>query len=203
MLSSDPEIQAQLDAGEINFRQAIRFDLDSGSYGFVDGYRGKMPPIDGVSYVGSGGLIGIEHPEQNVSPAGGDVSVTLASHYKINGEYHKLFEPHVLDSIEQENWFRRTVRIYRFWFDKNRRFVASERRHLREIQEIEHKKADVGRVIVAHLGAPSDFAKVVEGKIAGPELQSLIDPTDTSARHVQSAASDKIYFGRLPPNPIS
>lgn len=201
MLTYGPDVQAQLDDGRIKYRDALRLDLDSGTIGFITGFRGATVQ-GGVKYVGSGGLIGIDTPEASVDAAGASISVTLASHYKINGAYHKLLDPHLLVSIENENWFNRQAVIYRFWFDANRRVIEQEQRHVRRIFSVEHKRGEVGSVIEAVLGAPSDYARVVEGKIAGPELQKLIDPTDTSARHVQTAETDKVYFGRLAPNQV-
>lgn len=120
MKSYSAEIEAQLAAGRLHRRLAIQFDLPSGSYGFITGFRGSITYND-VLYVGSGGLIDIDIPEARMSAEASELTVSLASHRKINGEIVQLFDPHLLDSIEAEVWFMRPAVVQRFWFDAGRR----------------------------------------------------------------------------------
>jgi hypothetical protein len=175
-------------------RAAIRLDLPSGQYGFVAGVRGNIE-WNGVTYIGSGGVIDIESPDENVNLAAVDLTLTLASHRRINNTWHQLFEPGLLSSIEDEIWFRRPAIIYLFKFDSDRRLVAVDQLFRREIYKIEHLRGKVGRRIKATLSTPAALAKVVEGKTRGPELQRLIDPTDRGYDHIARIATDPIIWG--------
>lgn len=201
MRTYSAEIEAQLASGRLNRRLAVRFDLPSGSYGFITGVRGSFSHA-GVLYAGSGGLIEIEQPAASITGEAADITVSLASHRRINGELVQLFEPHLLDSIEAEAWYLRPAVVQRFWFDSSRRLEDVEQLHIRQIYAIEHKRSrNDGRRISARLMAPSAFAKVYEAKTNGPDLQSRIDPADTSYNDIQTALTDPIYWGREAPKP--
>ena len=198
MKNYSAEIEAQLAAGRLRRRLAVRFDLPSGQYGFITGFRGNITH-EGTLYVGSGGLIEITQPEAKMSAEATEVTVSLASHRRINGEVVQLFEPHLLDTIEDEVWFMQPAVVQRFWFNAGRQLEDVEQLHLRAIFSIEHKKARTGRRIEGRLMAPSAFAKVFEAKPNGPDLQKQIDPTDTSYDDILTAISDPIYWGREDP----
>lgn len=201
MRTYSAEIEAQLASGRLNRRLAVRFDLPSGSYGFITGVRGSFTH-GGVLYAGSGGLIAIEQPAASITSEAAEITVSLASHRRIGGELVQLFEPHLLDSIEAEAWYLRPAVIQRFWFDSSRRLEDVEQLHIRQIYAIEHKRSrSDGRRISARLMAPSAFAKVYEAKTNGPDLQSRIDPADTSYNDIQTTLTDPIYWGREAPKP--
>lgn len=201
MKSYSAEIEAQLASRLMRRRLAIRFDLPSGSYGFIRGYSGKLT-VGGVDYVGSGGLINIELPDASISAAGDEIVVSLASHKLVNGELVQLFDPHLLASIEAEVWFLRPAIIYRFWFDAGRGLEDVEQLHIRQIFSIEHKRSKRGgRRVEGRLLTPAALAKIYEAKRNGPELQHEIDPDDTSYDDIAAAASDPIYWGRRAPEP--
>ena len=200
MKSYSASIEAQLAAGRLRRRLAIRFDLPSGSYGFITGFRGSITVGD-VLYVGSGGLIEVRQPEAKITAEAAEVVVSLASHRRVNGEMVELFDPHLLDSIEDEVWFMRTALIQRFWFDAGRKLEDVEQLQIRQIFSVEHKRSREGRRIEARLMAPSAFAKVFEAKANGPDLQRLIDPADTSYDDILTALTDPIYWGRQAPKP--
>ena len=201
MRTYSAEIEAQLASGRLNRRLAVRFDLPSASYGFITGVRGSFTYGD-VLYAGSGGLIEIEQPATTISSEAGEINVSLASHRRIDGELVQLFEPHLLDSIEAEAWYLRPAVIQRFWFDSSRRLEDVEQLHIRQIYSIEHTTSqEAGRRISARLMAASTMAKVYEAKTNGPDLQSRIDPADTSYNDIQTALTDPIYWGREAPKP--
>ena len=147
MKSYSASIEAQLAAGRLRRRLAIRFDLPSGSYGFITGFRGSITVGD-VLYVGSGGLIEVRQPEAKITAEAAEVVVSLASHRRVNGEMVELFDPHLLDSIEDEVWFMRTALIQRFWFDAGRKLEDVEQLQIRQIFSVEHKRSREGRRIV-------------------------------------------------------
>lgn len=198
MKSYSAEIEAQLATGRMFRRVAVRFDLPSGSYGFITGFRGNLT-YGGVLYVGSGGLIEIDQPDADMSGEAGEVTVSLASHRKINGQVVELFDPHLLVSIEAENWYLRPAVLQRFWFDQNRALEDVEQLQVRRIYAIEHRRSKAGRRIVGTLMAQSAFAKVYEAKTNGPDLQKRIDPDDTSYDDILTALTDPIYWGRDAP----
>lgn len=198
MKTYSAEIEAQLAARRLRRRLAVRFDLPSGRYGFITGFRGNLTH-EGTLYVGSGGLIDISQPEAKMSAEASEVTVSLASHRRINGEVVQLFEPHLLDTIEDEVWFMQPAVVQRFWFNAGRQLEDVEQLHLRQIFSIEHKKARTGRRIEGRLMAPSAFAKVFEAKPNGPDLQKQIDADDTSYDDILTALSDPIYWGREDP----
>lgn len=198
MKSYSAEIEAQLAAKKLNRRRAIRFDLPSGSYGFITGYRGSLT-VEGVLYVGSGGLIDIEDSDGKITGEADEVTVTLASHRRINGELVKLFDPHLLASIEDEVWFMRPAVVQRFWFGPGRQLEDIEQMQLRQIFSVEHLGGRDGKRIMARLMTPAAMAKVFEAKRNGPDLQKLIDPDDTSYADIIAAASETIYWGRKDP----
>lgn len=200
MKSYSASIEAQLAAGRLRRRLAVRFELPSGNYGFITGYRGNIT-VGGTLYVGSGGLIDIETPEAKMSNEASEVVVSLASHRRINGQLVQLFDPHLLDSIEDEAWFMRPAVIERFWFSAGRQLEDVEQMELRQIFSIEHKRSRDGRRIEGRLMAPSAFAKVFEAKANGPDLQAAIDPADTSYDDILTALTDPIYWGREAPKP--
>lgn len=200
MKSYSAEVEAQLVAGKIRRRLAIRFDLPSGSYGFVMGMAGSVTVGD-VLYVGSGGLITLDLPEAGVSDQERPITVSLASHRKINGQTVQLFDPHLLDTIEDEVWYLRPAVIYRFWLSEGRALQDVEQLHLRQIYSIEHTRTRNGRRVEAVLQTPGALAKVREGKRNGPELQRDIDPTDTGLDDAITTGSDPIYWGQRAPAP--
>lgn len=191
-------IEAQLATGRMFRRIAVRFDLPSGSYGFITGFRGNLT-YEGVLYVGSGGLIEIEQPSADISGEAGEVTVSLASHRRVNGQVIELFDPHLLVSLEAEAWYLRPAVLQRFWFDQNRGLEDVEQLQVRRIYSIEHRKTKSGRRIVGTLMAQSAFAKVCEAKTNGPDLQKRIDPADTSYDDILTALTDPIYWGRDTP----
>jgi hypothetical protein len=181
-------------------RAAILFDLPSGRYGFVAGVRGNLEiEINGapVTFVGSGAVIEIDKPAANLDLASADLTVSLASHRRVNGTMVKLFEPHLLNSIEDEVWFLRPAIIYRLNFDENRRLLGEpEQLFRRAIFRIQHKRMrGGGRRLEGLLLSPASLAKVVEGKRRGPELQREIDPTDRGYDHIARIATDPIIWG--------
>ena len=199
MKSYSAPIEAQLAAGRLRRRLAVRFDLPSGQYGFISGLRGSLV-VGEVLYVGSGGLIGIELPEAKMSAEAVEVSVSLASHRRIGGELVQLFDPFVLASIEAEAWFMKPAIVQRFWFNAARQLVEVEQLHQLMIFSIEHKKTrSAGARVEGMLKAPSAFAKVFESKPNGPDLQQQIDPTDTSYDDILTTLTDPIYWGREAP----
>lgn len=199
MKSYSAPIEAQLAAGRLYRRLAVRLDLPSGSYGFVTGLRGSITVGD-VLYVGSGGLIDIGMPEAKLSAEAVEASVSLASHRRINGELVQLFEPHVLASIEAEAWFMQPAVVQRFWFSRGRVLQEVEQLYQLAIFDIEHTiSANGGAQVKGTLKAPSAFAKVFEAKPNGPDLQRQIDPADTSYDDILTALSDPIYWGRAAP----
>jgi hypothetical protein len=201
MKSYSAPIEAQLASGRLRRRLAVRFDLPSGSYGFVTGLRGNLTMND-VLYVGSGGLIDLQLPEAKMSAEAVEVGVSLASHRRINGEVVQLFDPHVLASIEAEQWFMQPAVVQRFWFNAARQIEDVEQLHQLMIFSIEHRKnARVGARVEGKLMAPSAFAKVFEAKPNGPDLQRQIDPDDTAYDDILTTLSDPIYWGREAPKP--
>lgn len=193
---------AQIDAGKINWRVAIKFVLPSGSYGFITGYRGQVT-VGGVLYVGSGGLIEVGRPDADLTGEESPLTVQLASHKIVNGSMVQLFDPHVLVSIENETWFRQTAIIYRMWIGSNREVIDAEQLHVRQVFSIEHRKSKAGRRIVGTLATPAAFARIVEAKKNGPDLQKQIDPTDTGYNDVLEAMRDPVYWGRATPKPLN
>ncbi|KQT50339.1 hypothetical protein ASG47_19745 [Devosia sp. Leaf420] len=175
-------------------RAAIRFDLPSGQFGFVAGVRGNIV-WDGVTFIGSGALIEVENPGETINLAAVDLTLTLASHRRINNTWHQLFEPSLLNSIEDEVWFRRPAIVYRFKFDANRRLTSVDQLLRREIYKIEHLRSKRGRTIKATLSSPAALAKVVEAKTRGAELQRLIDPNDRGYDHIARVSTDPIVWG--------
>lgn len=200
MKSYGAEVEAQLAAGKIYRRLAIRFDLPSGSYGFVMGMAGQVT-VEGVLYVGSGGLIDLQLPENGIADQERPITVSLASHRKINGEWQQLFEPHLLDTIEDEVWYLKPAVIYRFWLSPGRSLQDVEQLYLRQIYNVEHRKTRNGRRVEAILQSPGATAKVKEGKRNGPELQREIDATDTGLDDAISTGTEPIYWGQRAPAP--
>lgn len=203
MKSYSSSIEAQLAAGRLRRRLAVRFDLPSGSYGFITGFRGTLTVGD-VLYVGSGGLIKLDLPEAKMAAEAVEVPVSLASHRKINGKLVQLFDPFVLASIEDEVWFMQPAIVQRFWFNAARQLEDVEQLHQLKIFSVEHTKTQGGGARVeGMLKAPSAFAKVFEAKPNGPDLQRQIDPDDTSYDDILTALTDPIYWGRKAPKPAT
>jgi hypothetical protein len=195
-------VTAQIAAGKISWRVAIKFILPSGSYGFITGYRGQVT-VSSVLYVGSGGLIEVSDPDADVTGEARDLTVQLASHKIINGSLVQLFDPHVLASIESQAWFRAPAVIYRMWIGANREVIDAEQLHVRQIFSIEHRGGKSGRRIVGTLSTPAAFARMVEAKKNGPDLQKQIDATDTGYNDVLEAMRDPVYWGRATPKPLT
>ena len=199
MRTYDPDIEAQLDAGRIDRRDAVLFVLDEGAFGFVSGVVGTLP-WNSVDYVGSGSLLGIEMGESDMAQTNSGIEVTLSSHYEVDGVRTELFDTGLLQSIEQMSWFRRPAIVGRFWIAESGTIIDFEQRARCEIHQIVHQEDDEkGYTIRGILENVNVFRTLVDAKTRNSQFQALIAPGDTGLDGLSVVATDKIYWGRRPP----
>lgn len=193
----DPDIQAQLDAGLISYRDAVLFVLDEGSFGFFSGGRGTIS-VGLLDFVGSGSLIEFNLPAENTDVSNSPIEVSLSSHYEVDGVITQIFDEGVLSSIEDSNWFRRPAIIYEIWLDQDNEVIDLVQRARREIHQIIHKEDPKrGYTITGVLETPTVFQTYVERKRRNSDLQALIDATDEGLEFVATVRTEKIWWGRV------
>lgn len=203
MKTFDPDIQAQLDAGLIDYRDAVLFALDEGNYGFFSGGRGSVT-FGGLTFVGSGSLIEFSLPDENTSLASAPIEVSLSSHYEVDGVVTRIFDDATLNSIEDSNWMRRPAIIYEIWFDADGQVIDLVQRARREIHQIRHTEDPKrGYTITGVLETPSVFQTYVEYKRRNSSIQKLIDPTDKGLEYTSTVRNEKVYFGRMPEESVT
>lgn len=198
MRTYDPDIQAQLDAGRISYRDAILFSLDEGEYGFFSGGRGTIS-YAGLDFVGAGSLIKFSIPGEDTSLVSAAIEVSLSSHYEIDGVLTQLFDDEVLAGIESSNWFRRPAILYEIWLNEDGEVIDLVQRARREIHQIKHVQDQRnGYTITGVLETPSIFQKLVQRKRRNSSLQYQIDPDDLSLEFIATVRDEKIYWGKRP-----
>jgi hypothetical protein len=107
MITLPSDVLALLDAGRISIRGLIRFDLGSGTYGFV---RSVQPLTwSGVTYQ-PGGLISVSDLDSSMDGSAQAFTVKLAA------SPDDELTPEVLLTIEAEDYRDRPVTIYDAYF---------------------------------------------------------------------------------------
>lgn len=107
MIVLPPDVLALHDAGRIAVRGMMRFDLGSGSYGFI--YAMQPFTYAGVTYV-PGGLIKVSDLTGTLGRTAQAFTVTLAASADTE------LTPAVLQTIEAEDYRDRPVTIYDAYF---------------------------------------------------------------------------------------
>lgn len=198
MRTFDEDIQAQLDAGLISYRDAIVFALDEGNYGFFSGGRGTIS-YGGFDFIGSGSLIEFNIPGEDTSLTSAAIEVSLSSHYEIDGVLTEIFDSELLSSIEGSNWMRRPAILYEIWLDQDNEVIDLVQRARREIHQVIHKEDPKrGYTITGVLETPSVFQKLIEHKRRNGAFHALIDPTDKGLEFLSVVRDEKIVWGRRP-----
>lgn len=201
MRTYDPDIEAQLDAGQIDRRDAVLFILDEGAFGFVSGVVGTLTWND-VEYTGAGSLLSIGMGESDFGTQS-SIEVSLSSHYEVDGVRTEVFDNGTLQTIEQMSWFRRPAIVGRFWIANTGAIIDFEQRARCEIHQIVHSEtADSGYMIKGILENINVFRRLRDSKTRNAEFQKLVDPTDRAFDALSVVATDRIYWGRRPPEKV-
>lgn len=203
MRTFDPAIEAQLDSGKIDRRDALMFVLDEGIFGFVSGVRGTLPfnvgGID-VDFVGSGSLISMYLPESDIRGTQEAVEVSISSKYEVDGNVVEVIKTDTLSGIESLSWYRRQAIVGRLWISEGGSVIDFEQLRQCEIHEVLHTEDDErGYTLTGRLQTVEAFRRIVDAKTRNGELQASIDPTDRGLEAVSRMVTDKVVWGRKDP----
>lgn len=189
MISLPDEVLTLLDSGRIAIRGLIRFDLGSGSYGFIK----SIQPFEynGLTYK-PGSVIAVSDFSSATGLAAQQFTVTLAASL-IDG-----LTPEVLQTIENEDYRDRPVTIYDAYFHPDTGallFVqAMKRGYIDTIDHIDTQTA--GYSIVANCESRAIDYTRTNGRKRSDLDQQRRAPGDGWFQHAALRGRETIYWGQ-------
>lgn len=175
--------------GRIMTLGLMRFDLGSGSYGFV---RNKAPyTVDGLEYV-PGGIISVSALRLQRGFSANTITIELAE------SPDDGLTPDVLQQVENEDYRWRPVTFKDVWLDPDdgsELHVRTRGKYL--IDTIDHDEdPSKGYVLRAIATAKTLDNARVNGRRRTDADQCLRNPADRFMEHRVKAGREKIYWGR-------
>lgn len=129
-MSFPPSLEALVEAGRFAVRGAVRFQLQTGTYGFWQGV-GTIT-VSSLAYW-PGSLIKINEPNYALGSAAQDFTIELPESREWG------VTPDVLANIESEVYKNGVVTVYDFYFDPDTgEFLHAEPTHVGYIDTIDH-----------------------------------------------------------------
>lgn len=189
MISLPDEVLTLLDSGRIAIRGLIRFDLGSGSYGFIK----SIQPFEynGLTHK-PGSVIAVSDFSSATGLAAQQFTVTLAASL-IDG-----LTPEVLQTIENEDYRDRPVTIYDAYFHPDTGallFVqAMKRGYIDTIDHIDTQTA--GYSIVANCESRAIDYTRTNGRKRSDLDQQRRAPGDGWFQHAALRGRETIYWGQ-------
>ncbi len=201
----DSETIARLEAGQVDYLDALTGIFDSGPLHLFRGQGGfdwEDEVVGAASFVGAGALLSIEVPAGQTGNETPAIRVRLAETYVPAGASVpvNVFDDGVRASIDEEPWQWREVILSVFWLSETGAVLYREQVARRVIDAMPVETDEDGMPVrVAVLEQPAIVQRDVEGKTANSEFQRLIDPADRFFEHVGTTAlRQTITLGAMP-----
>lgn len=188
MLQFNSEVLDLLDEGRIIVRGMIRFDLGSGSYGFI---KANEPfTWNGFTYQ-PGGIIQVSDLTAGTGDVARQFTVTLAESPDDD------LTPEVLKTIEDEDYRDRPVTIYDAHFHPDTgAFLQVKAMRRGYVDTIEHQVTDEGYVIVASCETRAlDYSRT-NGRKRTSADQARRAPGDKFFQYASKRGREEVYWGR-------
>jgi len=200
----DATTLARLEAGQVDYLDALTLVFDSGTMNLVIGMKGGSFAIDDPilgpqTFHGVGGLVSLDVPDGTLGNESQAITATLVETYLRAGSDvpTNVFDDGVRATIDEESWENREAILSVFWRDVDGTIIEREQVAMRQIDAMPLQWDENGNPMRrAVLEEPDVTQRDVEGKTANAEFQALVDPDDKAFEHVGTAVSDKIYFGQ-------
>jgi hypothetical protein len=193
MRSFHADIQAALDAGRVVRREFLRFEFGTGTYGFWSG----IGPItySGLVYQGAGSII-------KISPLSGTTDgSSVPIQIRMSSIPNSELTPDVLAGIEDEDYNKRPVKLYRGFYDPAN-YTILDARWLRwsgTVDYIEHEIEPGGQAhLIFHCESRRLDDQRTGYRMRSDEDQRLIEANDRFFEHVATVGSRTIDWGRRP-----
>jgi len=189
------DIQAALDDGRIVENFMVRFNLDSGTYGFWTGLGVHESGPGGVDYQGAGSLMELAAISETQDATSIPVEIRFSS------VPNSDLTPDVLAGIESETYKGRTVRIYRIYKDASTRANLGPVRAVwaGTIDQVEHVwSVGAEAVLLIKCESRSLDSQKTGYRMRSNEDQKLIDSADKGFHHSATAGSEAIEWGKSP-----
>lgn len=183
-------VLALLDAGRTDVRGLIRFDLGTGTYGFVK----ALAPFEygGLTYQ-PGGVIEVSDISGGVGVAARQFSVTLAA------SSDDALTPAMLQTIESEDYRDRPVTIYDAHFHPDTGallHVQAMKRGYVDVIDHEDDASGGYRLVAQCESRALDYTRT-NGRKRTPADQARRAPGDKFFDNAASRLREEIHWGRL------
>jgi hypothetical protein len=185
-----PEVQALYDAGRVKTRQMFRFDLGSGTYGFIAA-RSQLV-WNGLTYKPFGLIKVSDLDTGSGTTGGGSFTLTLAE------SPDDELTPEILLKIEDEDYRDRPVTLYDAHFHPETHVLLQVEAVARGyLDVIDHEKtADNGLVLIAQCeGRQLDYSRR-NGRVRSVADQQRRAPGDRFYEHAAIAGRVQVNWGR-------
>lgn len=200
----DQDVLDRLDAGEIEYRDAITGVFDTGTANLFIGGRGQFTWTDGIigtqTFYGGGALVELDVPDNALGPEAQAITARLYETYLEEGSDIpvNIFDDGVRASIDDEEWEGREAILSIFWLSTGGLPIFREQVAIRQMDAMPLEWDQDGNPVRSLvLEEPDITQRDIEGKTDNAALQALIDPSDRGFEHVGTTQSQKIYFGRV------
>ncbi|MBI1246167.1 MAG: hypothetical protein GC202_14290 [Alphaproteobacteria bacterium] len=210
MKSFDATTLARLQAGEVDYIDAVTFFFDSGAvslfFGGVGSFDWSDATLGAQTFVGGGALLSIELPEQKLGAEAQPITIKLAETYLTEGSDTpvNVFDDGVRAEIDEEEWEGRTAILSCFWRAADGSIIEREQIDVRQINRVHREIDEAGNpLLIATLELPDIIQRDIEGKTQNADLQAMIDATDLGFEHAAETVTQKIYFGRATPKSVT
>lgn len=188
--------QAALDllaSGRAACRQMILFEFGTGTYGFWTG--AGILNYGGIDYIGAGALGSIEEV-----PGVSDLS-SAALIVRLSAVPNSDLTPDVLAGVESEQYHQRPATVFTAYLDPDSgALISVERVYRGYVDRIEHDMTAGGSAqLVVYLESRARDHTKSGHRLRSDADQRLVVPDDGFYRHVATAGTTTIYWGRATP----
>jgi hypothetical protein len=192
MRAYDSATLTQLGKKRAAMRYLLRFEFDSGIYGFWAG-TGTIT-YQGVTYVGAGRLLDIEELGGGLDFAAQAFKVSLSS------KPNSALTPDVLATVFSEAWHQKPAILYKaFFHPRTRALLSIERAARRVLDTLPLEQVAGGQAKLTAFLEPVTFDNPRRGYAKfGDADQRLIDPDDAFFSFAATAGEQPIEWGRAP-----
>ena len=205
MKAFDSGTLARLDAGEVDYFDAVTAIFDSGVLNLFPGV-GEFTVDDETlgeqTFTGAGALLSIDVGGQRAGHEATRMSVRLAETYMPQGSTTpvNVFDDGVRATIDEEPWQWREVILSVFWLAADGTILCREQVARRLIDAMPIEEDENGfPVRVAVLEQPAIVQRDIEARTHNAELQRAIDADDRFLEHLGTTAlRQKITLGAMP-----